>query len=140
VSQQVFQWIVKPQISNKLNEMFLPGRTAFVFDMVSIHFQTKQMLLEIFFKCLNFTRNCFNFHLKGRCDALSINLSFLSLTALFLSFLRTSGMAPTSGTCGSYYADYVLYNIQDEEFSHDIPTTVQRSKADCPAPQVYSFC
>ncbi|CAM6089290.1 unnamed protein product [Calypogeia fissa] len=52
----MYQWIVKPQTSNKLNEMFLPGRTAFVFDM-------------------------------------------------------------------------------DEEFSHDIPTTVQRSKGDCPAPQ-----
>ncbi|KAG6551798.1 hypothetical protein Mapa_006615 [Marchantia paleacea] len=52
----IFQWTVKPQTTNKLNEMFLPGRTAFVFDM-------------------------------------------------------------------------------DEEFSHDIPTTVHRSKADCPSPQ-----
>jgi hypothetical protein len=33
--QMVFQWIVKPQTVNKVNEMFLPGRTAFVFDMVS---------------------------------------------------------------------------------------------------------
>ncbi|CAK9864298.1 unnamed protein product [Sphagnum jensenii] len=55
-AKMVFQWIVKPQTVNKVNEMFLPGRTAFVFDM-------------------------------------------------------------------------------DEEFAHDIPTTVHRSKADCPPPQ-----
>ncbi|KAL2613448.1 hypothetical protein R1flu_025140 [Riccia fluitans] len=52
----IYQLAVKQQTPNKLNEMFLPGRTAFVFDM-------------------------------------------------------------------------------DEEFSHDIPTTVHRSKADCPVPQ-----
>lgn len=52
----IYQWIVKPQILGKTNEMFLPGRTAFVYDL-------------------------------------------------------------------------------DEEFSHDIPTTVHRSKADCPTPQ-----
>jgi IK cytokine len=59
-AKMVFQWIVKPQTVNKVNEMFLPGRTAFVFDM-------------------------------------------------------------------------------DEEFAHDIPTTVHRSKADCPPPQVMDF-
>ncbi|KAI5064939.1 hypothetical protein GOP47_0019634 [Adiantum capillus-veneris] len=52
----IYQWVVKPQNLNKTNEMFLPGRTAFVYDL-------------------------------------------------------------------------------DEEFSHDIPTTLHRSKADCPAPQ-----
>lgn len=52
----IYQWIVKPQNLNKVNEMFLPGRTAFVYDL-------------------------------------------------------------------------------DEEFSHDIPTTLHRSKADCPVPQ-----
>ncbi|KAL3679540.1 hypothetical protein R1sor_022496 [Riccia sorocarpa] len=52
----IYQLTVKQQTPNKPNEMFLPGRTAFVFDM-------------------------------------------------------------------------------DEEFSHEIPTTVHRSKADCPAPQ-----
>lgn len=52
----IYQWIVKPQSMNKPNEMFLPGRTAFVYDI-------------------------------------------------------------------------------GEEFHHDIPTTVHRSKADCPPPQ-----
>lgn len=33
--QLVYQWIVKPQVTSKVNGMFLPGRTAFVFDMVS---------------------------------------------------------------------------------------------------------
>eukprot|EP01018_Ginkgo_biloba_P012246 Gb_08082 [translate_table: standard] len=55
-SKLIYRWIVKPQSINKPNEMFLPGRTVFVYDM-------------------------------------------------------------------------------DDEFSHDIPTTVHRSKADCPAPQ-----
>lgn len=32
--QLVYQWIVKPQTASKVNEMFLHGRTAFVFDMV----------------------------------------------------------------------------------------------------------
>ncbi|KAL4180840.1 hypothetical protein AMTRI_Chr12g234400 [Amborella trichopoda] len=52
----VYEWIVKPQTVVKTNEMFLPGRMAFVFDM-------------------------------------------------------------------------------EEDYAHDIPTTVHRSKADCPVPQ-----
>uniref|UniRef100_A0A7I4BV17 RED-like N-terminal domain-containing protein n=1 Tax=Physcomitrium patens TaxID=3218 RepID=A0A7I4BV17_PHYPA len=55
-AKMVYQWICKPQTVSKVNSMFLPGRTAFVFDM-------------------------------------------------------------------------------DGEFAHDIPTTVHRSKADCPPPQ-----
>ena len=34
--QSVYKWIVKPQTNNKLNEMFLPGRMAFIFNMVRI--------------------------------------------------------------------------------------------------------
>ncbi|KAI3524864.1 hypothetical protein L2E82_02732 [Cichorium intybus] len=55
-AKAVYQWIVKPQTTFKPNEMFLPGRMAFIFDMES-------------------------------------------------------------------------------GFSHDIPTTVHRSKADCPEPE-----
>jgi hypothetical protein len=32
--QSVYQWIVKPQTIIKSNEMFLPGRMTFVYDMV----------------------------------------------------------------------------------------------------------
>lgn len=35
VGQSVYQWIVKPQTAMKTNEMFLPGRMAFIFNMVS---------------------------------------------------------------------------------------------------------
>ncbi|KAH7405094.1 hypothetical protein KP509_15G055900 [Ceratopteris richardii] len=52
----IYQWAIKPECFNKTNEMFLPGRTAFVYNL-------------------------------------------------------------------------------DEEFSQDIPTTLHRSKADCPPPQ-----
>ncbi|XP_026390636.1 uncharacterized protein LOC113286156 [Papaver somniferum] len=31
---KVYQWIVKPQTTVKLNEMFLPGRMSFIFDMI----------------------------------------------------------------------------------------------------------
>ncbi|XP_026445123.1 ubiquitin-activating enzyme E1 1-like isoform X2 [Papaver somniferum] len=31
---KVYQWIVKPQTTVKLNEMFLPGRMSFIFNMV----------------------------------------------------------------------------------------------------------
>uniref|UniRef100_A0A1D1Z1R3 Protein Red n=1 Tax=Anthurium amnicola TaxID=1678845 RepID=A0A1D1Z1R3_9ARAE len=55
-AKSVYQWIVKPQSIIKANEMFLPGRMAFVFNM-------------------------------------------------------------------------------EEGFSHDIPTTLHRSKADCPVPE-----
>ncbi|XP_057468221.1 suppressor of mec-8 and unc-52 protein homolog 2-like isoform X2 [Actinidia eriantha] len=55
-AKSVYQWIVKPQTVTKSNEMFLPGRMAFIFNM-------------------------------------------------------------------------------EGGFSHDIPTTVQRSKADCPVPE-----
>ncbi|KAI3912867.1 hypothetical protein MKW98_012809 [Papaver atlanticum] len=55
-AKSVYQWIVKPQTTVKLNEMFLPGRMSFIFNM-------------------------------------------------------------------------------EENFSHDIPTTVHRSKADCPDPE-----
>ncbi|KAJ0673490.1 putative RED-like protein [Helianthus annuus] len=55
-AKAVYQWIVKPQTAVKPNDMFLPGRMAFIFDMES-------------------------------------------------------------------------------GFSHDIPTTVHRSKADCPEPE-----
>ncbi|MCL7029163.1 hypothetical protein MKW94_008478 [Papaver nudicaule] len=55
-AKSVYQWIVKPQTTVKLNEMFLPGRMTFIFNM-------------------------------------------------------------------------------EETFSHDIPTTVHRSKADCPVPE-----
>ncbi|KAL8243085.1 hypothetical protein R6Q59_009343 [Mikania micrantha] len=55
-AKAVYQWIVKPQTAVKPNDMFLPGRMAFIFDM-------------------------------------------------------------------------------ENGFSHDIPTTVHRSKADCPEPE-----
>ncbi|KAI3902158.1 hypothetical protein MKW92_040994 [Papaver armeniacum] len=55
-AKSVYQWIVKPQTTVKLNEMFLPGRMSFIFNM-------------------------------------------------------------------------------EENFPHDIPTTVHRSKADCPDPE-----
>lgn len=55
-AKSVYQWIVKPQSMVKLNEMFLPGRMAFIFNL-------------------------------------------------------------------------------EDTFSHDIPTTVHRSKADCPVPE-----
>ncbi|OVA08298.1 Protein RED [Macleaya cordata] len=55
-AKSVYQWIVKPQTSIKLNEMFLPGRMTYIFNM-------------------------------------------------------------------------------EEGFSHDIPTTLHRSKADCPVPE-----
>lgn len=32
--QSIYQWIVKPQTVIKTNEMFLPGRMSFVFNMV----------------------------------------------------------------------------------------------------------
>ncbi|KAK4565015.1 hypothetical protein RGQ29_006888 [Quercus rubra] len=32
-AKSVYKWIVKPQTNNKLNEMFLPGRMAFIFNM-----------------------------------------------------------------------------------------------------------
>ncbi|GBG86270.1 hypothetical protein CBR_g41264 [Chara braunii] len=56
LGKSVYKWIIKPNHNSKPNEMFLLGRTAFLFDM-------------------------------------------------------------------------------DEEFAHEIPTTVHRSKADCPPPQ-----
>jgi hypothetical protein len=34
VAKSVFQWLVKPPRNQKLNEMFLPGRTSFMFDLV----------------------------------------------------------------------------------------------------------
>lgn len=34
LQQSVYQWIVKPQTVMKTNEMFLPGRMAFIFNMV----------------------------------------------------------------------------------------------------------
>lgn len=55
-AKSIYQWMVKPQAAVKTNEMFLPGRMAFVYDM-------------------------------------------------------------------------------EHGFSHDIPTTVHRSKADCPVPE-----
>lgn len=55
-AKSVYQWIIKPQTAVKANEMFLPGRMAFIYDM-------------------------------------------------------------------------------ENGFSHDIPTTVHRSKADCPVPE-----
>ncbi|KAI3849139.1 hypothetical protein MKW92_018275 [Papaver armeniacum] len=33
-AKSVSQWIVKPQTTVKLNEMFLPGRMSFIFNMV----------------------------------------------------------------------------------------------------------
>ena len=33
--QSVYQWLVKPQSVIKTNEMFLPGRMSYIFDMVS---------------------------------------------------------------------------------------------------------
>ncbi|KAI3914024.1 hypothetical protein MKW98_010836 [Papaver atlanticum] len=33
-AKSVYQWIVKPQTTVKLNEMFLPGRMSFIFNMV----------------------------------------------------------------------------------------------------------
>nr|XP_023908474.1 suppressor of mec-8 and unc-52 protein homolog 2 [Quercus suber]POF26664.1 suppressor of mec-8 and unc-52 protein like 2 [Quercus suber] len=32
-AKSVYKWIVKPQTNNKSNEMFLPGRMAFIFNM-----------------------------------------------------------------------------------------------------------
>ena len=34
--QSAYQWIVKPQTIIKSNEMFLPGRMSFIFDMVRV--------------------------------------------------------------------------------------------------------
>lgn len=34
VAKSVYQWLVKPPRNQKLNEMFLPGRTSFMFDLV----------------------------------------------------------------------------------------------------------
>lgn len=36
--QSVYQWIVKPQTIIKSNEMFLPGRMTFVYDMVMLFY------------------------------------------------------------------------------------------------------
>lgn len=36
IFQSVYQWIVKPQTIIKSNEMFLPGRMTFVYDMVML--------------------------------------------------------------------------------------------------------
>ncbi|RZC94532.1 hypothetical protein C5167_026265 [Papaver somniferum] len=33
-AKSVYQWIVKPQTTVKLNKMFLPGRMSFIFNMV----------------------------------------------------------------------------------------------------------
>ncbi|KAI3927463.1 hypothetical protein MKW92_044453, partial [Papaver armeniacum] len=33
-AKSVSQWIVKPQTTVKLNDMFLPGRMSFIFNMV----------------------------------------------------------------------------------------------------------
>eukprot|EP00850_Spirogloea_muscicola_P020022 SM000205S06229 [mRNA] locus=s205:146071:150099:- [translate_table: standard] len=55
-AQAVYQFLLRPHLLNKVNEMFLPGRTAYLFDM-------------------------------------------------------------------------------DDDFAHELPTTVHRSKADCPAPE-----
>lgn len=34
VLQSVYQWMVKPQTVVKTNEMFLPGRMSFIYNMV----------------------------------------------------------------------------------------------------------
>ncbi|KMT14106.1 hypothetical protein BVRB_4g079290 [Beta vulgaris subsp. vulgaris] len=36
-AKSVYQWMVKPQTVIKTNEMFLPGRMAFIFDMENIY-------------------------------------------------------------------------------------------------------
>lgn len=36
--QSVYQWIVKPQTIIKSNDLFLPGRMTFVYDMVMLFF------------------------------------------------------------------------------------------------------
>ncbi|XP_056693031.1 suppressor of mec-8 and unc-52 protein homolog 2-like [Spinacia oleracea] len=33
-AKPVYQWIIKPQSVAKTNEMFLPGRMSFIYDMV----------------------------------------------------------------------------------------------------------
>ncbi|KAL2550472.1 suppressor of mec-8 and unc-52 protein-like protein 2 [Forsythia ovata] len=35
-AKSVYQWIVKPQTVIKSNEMFLPGRMAFVYNMIMV--------------------------------------------------------------------------------------------------------
>ncbi|KAG8373873.1 hypothetical protein BUALT_Bualt11G0070600 [Buddleja alternifolia] len=62
-AKSIYQWIVKPQTVIKTNEMFLPGRMAFIYNMDKLH---------------------------------------------------------------------VMWDAKENGFSHDIPTTVHRSKADCP--------
>lgn len=42
--QAVYQWMVKPNSIVKTNEMFLPGRMAFIFNMVRLQFFSYDML------------------------------------------------------------------------------------------------
>ncbi|KAK9743096.1 hypothetical protein RND81_03G217000 [Saponaria officinalis] len=36
-AKSVYQWMIKPQTVMKTNEMFLPGRMAFIFDMENVY-------------------------------------------------------------------------------------------------------
>lgn len=64
-----------------------------------------------------------------------ISCTFQFLKAIF-SWMRLKA------SHGAIFTDRVLLCVwQETGFSHDIPTTLQRSKADCPVPEVllYSF-
>ncbi|XP_074321036.1 suppressor of mec-8 and unc-52 protein homolog 2 isoform X1 [Silene latifolia] len=36
-AKSIYQWMIKPQTVTKTNEMFLPGRMAFIFDMENVY-------------------------------------------------------------------------------------------------------
>ena len=60
VFQSVYQWIVKPQTIIKSNELFLPGRMTFVYDMVIMHVLVHMSILLAhffykYFDVLSFT-------------------------------------------------------------------------------------
>lgn len=46
--QSVYQWMIKPQTVIKTNEMFLPGRMSFIFNMVCFSFLLPLLLFVWF--------------------------------------------------------------------------------------------
>ncbi|KAF3790815.1 Suppressor of mec-8 and unc-52 protein-like protein 2 [Nymphaea thermarum] len=106
-TKSVYQWIVKPQSAIKANEMFLPGRMSFVFSIRDLNGFGREEKIG-----------------RGgtqRADAKSLDTGYSSPTILLFDLTTASSHHNRS--------------IQEDKFSPDIPTTLHRSKDDCPVPQ-----
>lgn len=85
--QSVYQWIIKPQIVSKASEMFLPGRMAFVYDMVCSMYNTIIQVIAHFLKFL-FVLSCIGYTSLIQIFTFITSAFFKELTnRLFIFFL-----------------------------------------------------